>query len=187
MQVSSSSAGGGASQEFDVSKGSSSRSPKAANSSPPRVAPRRVESGEDADQFNVQVEVPRDWDLPIAPVLEPAELLVSIRIPTTWDGADTYFEKVADRSSWDFALASVAGTFRMNGAAIADARIVCGAVQCIPRRFEAVERFLRGKTRSDETAEAAGALAVEGAEPLGFNGYKVPLTQNLVKRAVLGD
>jgi xanthine dehydrogenase YagS FAD-binding subunit len=120
-------------------------------------------------------------------VLEPAELLVSIRVPTTWDGADAYFEKVADRSSWDFALASVAGTFRMDGGAIADARIVCGAVQCIPRRFEAVERFLRGKTRSAETAEAAGALAVEGAEPLGFNGYKIPLTQNLVKRAVLGD
>ncbi len=29
-------------------------------------------------------------------------------------------------------------------------------------------------------------MAVEGAVPLRFNGYKVPLMRNLVKRAILG-
>lgn len=119
-------------------------------------------------------------------VLEPGDVLVSIRLPGRWAGADFRFEKVADRATWDFALVSVASAFRMDGATIADARIVCGAVQCVPRRLRSVERRVAGQTRTEEVALAAGALAVADAEPLAFNGYKVPLVQNLVKRAVLG-
>lgn len=119
-------------------------------------------------------------------VLNPGDLLVSIRIPATWAGADHYFEKVADRNSWDFALASVAAVFRQNGTTVEDARIVCGAVQCVPRRLRSVERVLRGEVRSEETADAAGAIASDGAEPLDFNQFKVPLVENLVRRAVRG-
>jgi xanthine dehydrogenase YagS FAD-binding subunit len=32
----------------------------------------------------------------------------------------------------------------------------------------------------------AGKLAVQGAIPLQFNAYKIPLMRNLVKRAVSG-
>jgi hypothetical protein len=32
----------------------------------------------------------------------------------------------------------------------------------------------------------AGRLAVEGAQPLRYNGYKIPLMRNLVKRAIRG-
>jgi len=32
----------------------------------------------------------------------------------------------------------------------------------------------------------AGELAVQGAVPLQFNGYKIPLMRNLVKRAISG-
>jgi xanthine dehydrogenase YagS FAD-binding subunit len=32
----------------------------------------------------------------------------------------------------------------------------------------------------------AGKLAVQGAVPLQFNAYKVPLMRNLVKRAISG-
>ena len=31
-----------------------------------------------------------------------------------------------------------------------------------------------------------GKLAIAGAEPLRYNGYKVPLMRNLVKRAIRG-
>jgi xanthine dehydrogenase YagS FAD-binding subunit len=119
-------------------------------------------------------------------VLEPGDLLVAIRIPATWAGADFHFEKVADRNSWDFALASVAATFRMEGRTVVDARIVCGAVQCVPRRLRAVERSLVGEARTEAVATAAGELAVRGAEPLRYNHFKIPLVQNLVTRAVRG-
>jgi len=117
-------------------------------------------------------------------VLEPDDLLTTIRIPNTWAGADFYFEKVADRGSWDFALVNVAAALRVEGGRIEGASIVAGAVQCTPRRLEEVEALITGRDRNEETAELAGALAVRGAEPLNYNHFKVPLMENLVKRAV---
>lgn len=130
--------------------------------------------------------MPPSIDIQRMTVLEPGDLLTTIRIPETWASADFYFEKVADRQTWDFALASIAAAFRMDGATIAEARIVGGAVQCVPRRFDRVERMLRGEGRTEAIAEQAGALATRGAEPLGRNEYKVVLIENLVKRAILG-
>ncbi|MDE2782548.1 MAG: FAD binding domain-containing protein [Gemmatimonadota bacterium] len=117
-------------------------------------------------------------------VLEPDELLTAIRIPGRWAGADFHFEKVADRKTWDFALVSVAAAVRDGGGVIEDARIVAGAVQCIPRRMTDVEDLVRGRPRDEETAEMAGSLAIRGADPLDYNHFKVPLLRNLVKRAV---
>jgi xanthine dehydrogenase YagS FAD-binding subunit len=45
---------------------------------------------------------------------------------------------------------------------------------------------VRGNARTAATGEAAGKLAVQGAVPLQFNAYKIPLMRNLVKRAVGG-
>ena len=41
-------------------------------------------------------------------ILQPGDLLTSIRIPSTWAGSQFYFEKVRDRKVWDFALVNVA-------------------------------------------------------------------------------
>ena len=125
-------------------------------------------------------------DLTRMTVLEPGDLLVAIRLPDTWADADFYFEKVADRNSFDFALASVAAAFRTSGSRVEDARIVCGAAQCVPRRLRTVERMLRGEARTEAVATAAGAMAVENAEPLGYNDFKIPLMEKLVARAVRG-
>jgi xanthine dehydrogenase YagS FAD-binding subunit len=53
-------------------------------------------------------------------------------------------------------------------------------------RLKAVEDVVRGKQRSADTGETAGKLAVEGAVPLQFNAYKIPLMRNLVKRSITG-
>ena len=111
-------------------------------------------------------------------------VVTMIRIPDTWAGANFYFEKVADRGSWDFPLVNVAAALRLDGDRITDARIVVGGVQAIPRRLTAVENLVRGRTQNEETAALAGAAAVEGAEPLRYNHFKVPLMEHLVKRAV---
>lgn len=131
--------------------------------------------------------MPPSVDITRMTTLEPGDLLTTIRIPGTWSGADFYFEKVADRNTWDFALVSVSAAMMMGaGGTVEDARIVCGGVQCIPRRLTAVEDLIRGRARNEETAELAGAAASEGAQPLNYNHYKVPLMENLVKRAVRG-
>jgi xanthine dehydrogenase YagS FAD-binding subunit len=119
-------------------------------------------------------------------VMEPGDVLTAIRIPPAWAGAQFYFEKVADRAAWDFALVSIAAAFRMEGDVIRDSRVVAGAVACVPQRLKNVEQALSGAKRSTETAEAAGKLAAQGAKTLNFNQFKIPLLENLVRRAVRG-
>jgi xanthine dehydrogenase YagS FAD-binding subunit len=116
--------------------------------------------------------------------LRPGEILTAVRLPATWRGATFYFEKIADRAVWDFALLSVAAAFRQDGDTIAAASVVCGAVACVPWRLEAVERAIVGSVRNEETATRAGKLAVEGARTLNFNQFKVALMENLVRRAI---
>jgi len=50
----------------------------------------------------------------------------------------------------------------------------------------AVETAITGKPRNGETAQFAGELAIDGVQPLRYNGYKVPLMRNLVARAIRG-
>ena len=119
-------------------------------------------------------------------VLAPNELLVAIRIPSTMAGAQFYFEKVRDRQVWDFPLVNVASAIKPNGGNIGEARLVVNAVAARPRRLHNVEAFVAGKPRNEETAKAAGEMAVQGAQTLRHNGYKVPLMRNLVARALRG-
>jgi len=119
-------------------------------------------------------------------VLKPGELLTAIRIPGDWGGAKFYFEKVRDRQVWDFPLVNVASAMVTSGETIQNMRLVVNAVAARPLRLVNVEQFVKGKPRSEETADAAGAMAIEGAQPLRFNAYKVPLMRNLVKRAIRG-
>ena len=119
--------------------------------------------------------------------LAPGELLTAIRIPATWAGAQFYFEKVRDRQAWDFPLVNVASALKGSPSRIEAARIVVGAVAATPKRLPAVEQAIIGKPRDEQTADMAGKLAVEGATTLRYNGYKIPLMRNLVKRAIRGS
>jgi len=119
-------------------------------------------------------------------VLRPGDLLTAIRLPATWAGAQFYFEKVADRNVWDFPLVNVAAATMMSGNTIERMRIAVNGVAPTPLRLSAVERAVRGRTRDEATAVAAGDLAIAGAVPLHHNAYKVPLLRNLVRRAVRG-
>ena len=135
----------------------------------------------DAEDFFM----PPSVDIRRMTILEPGDILTTIRIPETWSGARFYFEKVADRNAWDFALVSVATAMRVDGAGtIEDVRIACGAVQCTPRRLHEVEALIRGRAQSEATAELAAAAAAHGARPLNYHHYKIPLMQNLVKRSL---
>src|SRR6266849_1848820 len=120
-------------------------------------------------------------------VLKPGELLTAIRIPVTWAGAHFYFEKIRDRAVWDFPLVNIASAAVFTGDRIDRIRLAVNGVAAHPVRLKQVEDAVTGKTRSEATADMAGKLAIQGAEPLAHNGYKVPLLRNLVKRAVRGD
>jgi xanthine dehydrogenase YagS FAD-binding subunit len=120
-------------------------------------------------------------------VLQPGELLTTIRIPGTWAGAQFYFEKVRERQVWDFPMVNVAAALKVSNGTIQGSRIVVNAVAAHPMRLKSVEDAVAGKPRNEETAKMAGELAVQGAQPLAHNGYKIPLMRNLVKRAIRGE
>lgn len=123
-------------------------------------------------------------DIENTTVLRPGEILTAVRLPATWANATFYFEKVADRNVWDFSLVNVAAAFKVSGGMIEDSRIVVGAVQATPRRVTNVENAIRGQAKDAATAESVGAMATAGARALAHNGFKIPLMQNLVKRAI---
>ena len=120
--------------------------------------------------------------------LEKGDELTAIRLPAEWSGARFYFEKVADRNTWDFPLVNIAAAMHVSGTSgsekIDKIRIAAGAVQCVPRRLTAVEQVVAGQPKTADTAALAGRSAVNGATPRNFNHFKIPLLQNLVTRAI---
>ena len=127
-----------------------------------------------------------DIDITRLHILQPGDLLTAIRVPSTWAGAEFYFEKVRDRNVWDFPLMNVASTMKLSGNTIQQIRIAVNGAAARPLRLRASEDAARGKERTVSTGETAGNLAVQGAVPLQFNAYKIPLMRNLVKRSITG-
>jgi len=145
----------------------------------------RTSKGErvvDAEDYFVGPEI----DITHLHILEPGDLLTAIRIPSTWANAKFYFEKVRDRNVWDFALLNVASAMVTTGDKIERIRIAVNGAAARPLRLKAVEDAVHGHPPNAATGEMAGKLAVQGAVPLQFNAYKVPLMRNLVKRAIGG-
>ena len=125
-----------------------------------------------------------DVDITRMTVLEPGEVLTAVRLPSTWAGATFYFEKVADRNTWDFALVNVAAAIKVTDGMIEDIRIACGGVQCVPRRLNVVEDIVRGGPKDEESAVLAGGASSRGASPLNYNHFKISLMENLITRAI---
>src|SRR3974377_1145373 len=70
--------------------------------------------------------------------VQPQEMVTAIRIPKTWAGSRFYFEKVADRDSWDFALVNVAAAIVVTNGTIERAPVECGGVRAEQRGLPVV-------------------------------------------------
>jgi xanthine dehydrogenase YagS FAD-binding subunit len=118
-------------------------------------------------------------------ILEPGEILTRIVVPSSRAAKRSTYLKFRERESFDFAMSSVAVAVDLGSdGRIETAQIVLGAVAPIPWRAVKAEAFLRGRRADVETLSQAADLALEGAEPLEKNAYKVPLTKALVRRAL---
>ena len=118
-------------------------------------------------------------------VLKPGELITEVKIPTAPAGRRSCFLKVRDRASFEWALASCAVALDLEDGVVAGARVVAGGVATVPWRLEQVERVIVGRAPDRAAAEAAGALAAEGAVGHGHDDFKIPLIRNTVTRALL--
>src|SRR6202049_2017185 len=136
----------------------------------------------DAEDYFIGPEI----DITRLHILKPGDLLTAIRIPSAWAGVKFYFEKIRDRNVWDFPLLNVASAMVLSGNTIERVRIAVNGAAARPLRLKVVEDSVRGQPRNTATGEMAGKLSVQGAVPLQFNTYKIPLMKNLVKRAISG-
>jgi len=116
-------------------------------------------------------------------VLEPGELLTQILVPATAGWRSVYYE-VRERAAFDWPLVAAAIAIRAEAGVVRDARVVLGQVATIPWRSAPAEKALVGRRLDAAAAEAAGKAAVEGAQPMSENGYKVDLLATLVRRTV---
>lgn len=115
--------------------------------------------------------------------LEPGELITEVSIPKK-EGWRTGYQKLRLRPAIDFAIISLAWGVKMNAGVIEDARLVLGAVAPVPVRLSKVEAYLKGRKPDAETAETAAEMAVEGAQGIGENAYKIDEIKAYVRRMV---
>ena len=113
------------------------------------------------------------------------ELVEEIEIRALPETNQQGYQKFRIRNSIDFPIVSLAYSFNRNGQTIKNARIVFGAVAPIPLRIPSVEAYLEGKPISDETAEAAGDIAVKAVNPLSKNAFKVQVVKALLRKMLM--
>lgn len=118
-------------------------------------------------------------------ILEPDEIVTEIQVPTPSPNTRSTYLKLKERDSHDFAVVGAAVVLRLRNGICEDARIVLSGVAPIPWRSLEAEAVLKGKKITTELAEQAGKASVARAQPLAQNAYKIPLTQVIVKRAIL--
>jgi xanthine dehydrogenase YagS FAD-binding subunit len=118
-------------------------------------------------------------------VLRSDEVLAEVLVPRPEVSVRSTYSKVMDREAWTHAVVSAAIVLDMAGDVCRRAHIVLGGVAPVPWRLPEVERMLASRKITPELAERAGEAAVAGARPLAKNAYKIPLTQAMLRRALV--
>lgn len=117
-------------------------------------------------------------------VLKPDEIVTAILVPNSPSAARSVYLKFREKTSMDWAMSAVAVALTTRNGRVADTRIVLGGVAPIPWRVPKAEARLKGKATGAATLDAVADAALEGALALAQNGYKIPLTKALVRRAI---
>lgn len=117
--------------------------------------------------------------------LRPGDVITEVRVPNLpWANKSTYL-KIRDRESYEFALASAAIALDLDGDKVRDLRIAVGGVGTKPWNLPQVREALVGKPFTAESVAVAAKRAVEGANPLKYNAFKVELVQRTIVRALM--
>jgi xanthine dehydrogenase YagS FAD-binding subunit len=113
-------------------------------------------------------------------VLEPGELITTVELPPSGIAAHSTYRKVRDRSSYAFALVSVAAALELDGDLVADARVALGGVAPKPWRAWRIEEALRGRPATEANFLEAADAEMADARPLADNAFKIDLTRRTV-------
>ena len=118
-------------------------------------------------------------------MLDRGDLIVAIEVPASAEARSSYYLKVRDRQSYEFALVSAAAAIATDGRRIRSARLAMGGVAHKPWRLTAAETKLRGASLDDgDTLRSAIATSFSDARALAHNAFKVELAQRVALRAL---
>jgi xanthine dehydrogenase YagS FAD-binding subunit len=111
-------------------------------------------------------------------LLQPGELITGVDLPPPTDAmVRSDYRKVRDRSSYAFALVSVAGGLAVADGHVREARIALGGVAAKPWRARRAEAALVGVAPHPEAFLAAIREELADARPLSGNGFKIGLVE----------
>lgn len=115
-------------------------------------------------------------------MLDKDELITAVKFKVP-EGANGY-KKFRVRNAIDFAIVSLAYTYKLTDGKIEDASLVFGGVAPVPVTRENVAELIKGKAPSKELAVEAAELSVADAQPLSHNAYKVEEAKTMIKRLI---
>jgi len=143
-------------------------------------------TGEDGDRTIPFAEFHRlPGDTPhIDTNLGAGEIITSIDLPPKGFPDHYAYLKVRDRTSYAFALVSVAAALEMDGATVTDARLALGGIAHKPWRDPNAEAMLNGIEATKDHFEAVGDAVVRNAKGFGHNTFKIQLAKRAVVRAL---
>ncbi len=119
--------------------------------------------------------------------LRPGELVTAVELPPLPMARRSTYRKVRDRSSYAFALVSVAAALELGAdGTIRDVRLALGGVAHKPWRAHAAEAVLRGARADEAIFRRAADAELAAARPLRDNGFKIELARRTIV-AVLGQ
>ena len=116
--------------------------------------------------------------------LQKGELIVRLEITVNNLNKNFHYLKVRDRSSYAFALVSVAAALEIQNNIISTARLAMGGVAHKPWRLVEAENFLKGKTANASNFEDAARIAMFGAKGYGENDFKLKMAPNSIIEAL---
>lgn len=122
----------------------------------------------------------------IETVLCPGELITAVSIAPNPAAAHSHYRKVRDRSSYAFALFSIAAGLDVADGRIRDVRLAFGGVAAKPWRAHRAEQVLRGEAPTRDNFLRAAEAELAAAKPTEANAFKVELARRTIA-AVLGE
>jgi xanthine dehydrogenase YagS FAD-binding subunit len=121
----------------------------------------------------------------IETVLAPGELIRSVLLPPPPPGRQVY-RKVRDRTSFAFALISVAVILALDDDRVRTARVAFGGVSYKPWRSAEAEAALAGAAATRASFDAAALAALRNARGYGHNDFKIPLARRTLRATLAG-
>ena len=116
--------------------------------------------------------------------LDAGEIITAVELPPKGFAANHTYLKIRDRSSYAFALVSIAAGLELDGDTIKEGRFALGGVAHKPWRDAQAEAVLRGQPANAATFARAADVLLREARGYRYNAFKIDLVRRCIVRGL---